>query len=184
MGWPACISHVVSVGAVYDANLGGVYGWCVAASSCATKEPNAGCSTGFASWETPYADHVTAYSNSASFLTLFAPSNDAYTTTILGRGNDSTKNYDTDFGGTSAACPYAAGAAAVLQSAAKAKTGVHLTPSKVKELLTVNGDAITDGKVAITKPRINLTNAVNAITPSSFCGPCLPSMGGWRATLQ
>ena len=72
------------------------------------------------------------------------------------------------FGGTSAACPYAAGSAAVLQQAAKAKTGAYLTPAQVKTYLVNNGDNVTDGKVAVTKPRINLGRAVNA----------LPSIGG------
>ena len=107
---------------------------------------------------------VTSYSNSASFLTLFAPSNQAYTTDIVGSGGYSSGDYDSSFGGTSAACPYAAGSAAALQQAAKAKTGSYLTPAQVKTYLVNNGDNITDGKVAVTKPRINLGRAVDALT--------------------
>lgn len=163
MGWPACISYVNSVGAVYDANIGSGFGFCVAATSCATKVAYASCSTGYVSWVTSTAaDQVTNYSNSANFLTLFAPSHNAYTTTIVGRGD--VGDYQTNFGGTSAACPYAAGAAAVLQSAAKAKTGSFLTPAKVKKYLTEQGDSITDPKVAVTKPRVNVDKAVNAIS--------------------
>ena len=46
IAWPACISYVNSVGAVYDANMG-TYGFCVDGTSCATKEATAGCATGY-----------------------------------------------------------------------------------------------------------------------------------------
>lgn len=162
MAWPACISYVNSVGAVYDASLGNL-GWCVASSSCATKQAYSGCSTRYAAFENTATDKVTAYSNSASFLTLFAPSNNAYTTDIVGSGGYSSGDYTSAFGGTSAASPYAAGAAAVLQSAAKAKTGHFLTPAEVRQYLTEYGDPITDGKVAVTKPRVDLARAVAAL---------------------
>jgi subtilisin family serine protease len=161
MGWPACISYVNSVGAVYDANFGAYYP-CVNSASCAPKTAG-GCSTGWYATDNTQPDKVTSYSNSASFLTLFAPSNQAYTTDIVGSGGYSTGDYTPSFGGTSAACPYAAGSAAVLQHAAKAQTGAYLTPAQVRTYLTSNGDNITDGKVAITKPRINLGRAVAAL---------------------
>jgi len=170
IGWPACISYVNSVGAVYDANFG-TYNPCVSADSCALKTPTSGCGTGWYVSESSSPDKVTAYSNSASFLTLFAPSNQAYTTDIVGAGGESSGDYDPTFGGTSAACPYAAGAAAVLQQAAKAKTGSYLTPAQVKTYLVNNGDNVTDAKVAVTKPRINLGRAVDAL-PST---PSLPA---------
>ena len=83
----------------------------------------------------------------------------------------SSGDYYSGFGGTSAACPYAAGAAAVLQQAAKAKTGAYLTPAQVKSYLVNNGDNVTDGKIAVTKPRINLGRAVDAITHDSVQAP-------------
>jgi len=162
MGWPACISYVNSVGAVYDASIG-TWGFCVSPSSCATKEWNAGCTTGWIAWDLTASDKVTSYSNSASFLTLFAPSHNAYTPDIVGAGGSAVGDYNSSFGGTSAACPYAAGAAAVLQNAAKAKKGSFLTPAQVKQYLVNNGDSVTDGKVSVTKPRVNLGKAVNAL---------------------
>ena len=163
MGWPACISYVNSVGAVYDANIG-TYTPCVNSSSCASKIATTGCATGYYVAESTVADKVTAYSNSATFLTLFAPSNQAYTADIVGTGGYSTGDFYSSFGGTSAACPYAAGAAAVLQHAAKAKTGSYLTPAQVKNYLTTQGDTLTDGKVTnVQKPRINLARAVAAL---------------------
>ncbi len=159
MGWPGCISNVISVGAVYDAALGDI-GWCVSEDSCAPKIATGGCSSGFYSPESGAPDSVTVYSNTASFLSLFAPANWAYTTKLGGSYWDTPYG----FGGTSAACPYAAGAAACLQSAAKARTGAYLTPDQVESYLADYGDLITDTKVDITKPRINLEHSTDAIT--------------------
>ncbi|MFT3696412.1 MAG: S8 family serine peptidase [Kofleriaceae bacterium] len=54
ISWPACAPAAVSVGAVYDANVGGLqYGNCTDAATA--------------------ADKITCFSNSASFLTLLAP---------------------------------------------------------------------------------------------------------------
>ena len=180
MGWPACISHVISVGAVYDAAFSASsIGWCVADGSCAAKIPTEGCTTGYYFPETPEPDRVIVYSNTSSSLSLLAPGNWA-TTTKMG-GGYWTSAYG--FGGTSAACPYAAGAAACLQTAARTITGSYLTPSQVKSTLIDNGDSVVDGKVAITKPRVNLSDAVDSIAgnlapyvePAASCGgntPC------------
>ncbi len=161
MGWPACISHVVSVGAVYDAGFG-TYQPCVSALSCAPKQAG-GCTSGFFATDNTAADMVTSYSNSASFLTLLAPSNRAYTLQCAALGS----TFNTSFGGTSAACPYSAGAAAALQSAAKAKLKHFLTPAQVKALLIATGKPVTDSKVAMTKPRVNLGAAISRLSPTT-----------------
>jgi subtilisin family serine protease len=167
-GWPACITHVNSVGAVYDANIGrqppGVgYYWCITDTNAWSCIPDkvwvSGCGSYGCFDASTNADLVACYSNTASFLNLLAPSHNAYT---LGLGN----GYDTDFGGTSAACPYAAGAAAVLQSVAKANQGSYLTPAQVKSTLASTGDSVNDtkhGGTSITKPRVNLGNAANQL---------------------
>ena len=182
IGAPACISHVISVGAVYDANLGSNppsgYVGCIKSGSC-VGTPAPPCDEKWYVDDPANADQVTTYSNTASFLGLLAPSNWAYTTE-LGGGYWDTAN---GFGGTSAACPYAAGAAACLQSAANTLTGSYLTPAQVKSNLVNTGDQILDGKVSITKPRVNLESAVNSLNggstsyvdPSGSCGgntPC------------
>ena len=164
---PACISSIISVGAVYDASLG-TYGFCLDDGSCATEDSTTfSCDPGqFPIWQTTGADIVTEYSNTASFLDILAPSHDAYTTDIVGSDGYSSGDYDDSFGGTSAACPYAAGAVAILQSAAKAITGDYLPPAEIRDLLTFTGDDVTDGKVAITKPRINVGTAMGTFNES------------------
>ncbi|NLU19466.1 MAG: S8 family serine peptidase [Phycisphaerae bacterium] len=168
IGWPACISSVIAVGAVYDAAFGS-YLPCVSASSCAPKTSTSGCSTGYYATDTTAADKVTSYSNSASMVGVLAPANRCYTTDIVGSDGYSTGNYTTSFGGTSAACPYAAGAVAVLQSAAKARNGAFLTPAEVRSILTTTGDNITDPKNGLVKPRVNLAAAIDGGTIPAHC---------------
>ena len=191
INWPACISHVISVGAVYDAALGrnppiGYIG-CIKNGSC-VGTPGPPCNEKWYVDEPVTSDQVTTYSNSASFLDVLAPSNWA-TTTELGGGYWDIAN---GFGGTSAACPYAAGAAACLQTAARAITGSYLTPSQVKSTLIDNGDLITDGKIAITKPRVNLGKAVDSlgggstvyVESSGSCGGRTPCYSTIQAAIN
>jgi len=165
MAAPACISFINSVGAVYDANLGFSLGFCLdPAETCAGTVPDSRCSSGNQmAWDTTAADKVAVYSNSSPLLTLFAPSHYAYTTDIVGSGGYNTSgDYIHNFGGTSAAAPYAAGSAAVLQSASMELNGSFLEPDQVRQQLVNNGNNLTDTKVSLTKPRINLANAVTA----------------------
>lgn len=92
MASPACTPGVVSVGAVYDANWGGPYGWGVC-SDPASSAP----------------DRIPCFSNSASFLTLLAPG--AFVTAA-----------GVQMAGTSQAAPHVSAAAAVLKSAHPADT--------------------------------------------------------------
>jgi len=164
---PACVSGAISVGSVYDASYGTVVG-CITSGSCAPKFPDDLCSTGFAVQETTAADKVPAYSNTSGFLGVLAPSNRAHTTDIVGAGGYGSGDYTTTFGGTSAACPYAAGGVAALQSAAKALLGRFLTAAEVRANLVATGDNITDTKAPITKPRINLAHAIQSLGQTTF----------------
>jgi hypothetical protein len=160
IAWPACISSVISVGAVYDAAFGTYYP-CISSDSCSPTKVLGGCTSGAYAVDQTAADQVTSYANMASFVTLLAPANQCYTLDIAGSAGYSSGDYYDGFGGTSAACPYAAGAVACLQSAAKALTGSYLSPAEVKSRLTQYGDSITDLKVAITTPRVNLERTIN-----------------------
>lgn len=169
IAWPSCISSVIAVGAVFDASLGSL-GFCVDASSCA---PNQGshvyCSPNPIAWSySIMPDRETPYSNTAPILGLFAPSHNAYTTAKGG-------SYVSTFGGTSAASPYAAGAAAILQSAAKAKLGFFLSPADMRSILVSTGDPVTDVKINYGKKRINLEAAVIAL--ASEPAPALNYIG-------
>ncbi|MBF0550271.1 MAG: S8 family serine peptidase, partial [Deltaproteobacteria bacterium] len=151
MGGPACVSKVISVGAVYDADIGRSPGFCVQEQSC-IKSENTGCTSGWSCRdETTAADKVACFSNSATFLSVLAPSRNAYTTGLVSQGG-----YKATFGGTSAACPYAAGAAVLLQGYHKATTGAFKSPAEIKNELVATGKPMIDPKSGLTTPRVNL----------------------------
>lgn len=149
---PACVDHTIAVGAVYDANLGSL-GWCVAPSSCVASS-SGGCASGWACQETTSADQVTCYSNSAAILDILAPADNARAP-ALGGGY-------ANFGGTSAASPYAAGAAAILIHAARS-AGLPLSPTDIRTYFTSTGTPRFDPKSGLTKPRVDLGEAVGAL---------------------
>ena len=167
MSSPACVSSVISVGAVYDSGYASSTTFCVEVESCVSKFQDGNCFSGWGHSEPPQADRVTGYSNTAGFLDILAPSHRAYTTDIVGNDGYNTGDYDTGFGGTSAACPYAAGAVAALQSAARATQGRFLMPAEVRTILAMTGDMVTDVKnTSIRKPRVNLGRAIESLGQS------------------
>ena len=127
ISWPAAMSNVISVGAVFDTT-----------------------------------DEVTGYSNTADNLDILAPADPMYTTDIVGPLGYSSGDYTPNFNGTSSATPFAAGVVAAIQQASKEKLGDYHTPSSLRELLIRSGDPVTDTKVPITKPRVNLGNAIDS----------------------
>ncbi|MCX8031517.1 MAG: carboxypeptidase regulatory-like domain-containing protein [Thermodesulfovibrionales bacterium] len=138
---PACVPAAVSVGAVYDGNIGSI-----SYSTCSDL--------------TTYADKVTCFSNSATFLTMLAP------------GASVTAGGYTMFG-TSQATPHIAGSIAVLK-------GQNAFPSETTDQIlnrmTTNGVQVTDHRNNITKPRIDLLAAVGgsctySISPTSQTFP-------------
>ncbi len=95
VSFPACVAEATSVGGVYDANVGSV-SWC----------GNSGCTTILCTDNPTFADKFVCHSNAGLTLDVLAP-DWRTTTTRLGGGT-------TDFGGTSAASPYVAGAYALI----------------------------------------------------------------------
>jgi len=165
LGTPACISSVIAVGAVFDAGYGSIT-YCIDSDSCAPKYSHSGCAPNRATDDVTAADKVAHYSNAAHFLGLLAPSHRTHTTDIVGAGGFAGGDYNLNFGGTSAAAPYAAGAVAALQSAARAILGHYLTPAEVRATLTSTGDLITDSKATqIIKPRVNVGRAIDSLLP-------------------
>jgi subtilisin family serine protease len=122
---PACISSAVSVGS--------------------TEDGSGGTTT----------DSVSAFSNSARFLTLLAPG-DLITSSIPGGGFAS-------FAGTSMAAPHAAGAFAILRQAAPSAT-----VSQMIAALETSGVPVFDPANSITKPRIRIVDALNQLPSVDF----------------
>jgi len=153
---PACISSVISVGAVYDAAFGDTFP-CVSGDSCVAIPDNSGsCDSGHYTNDVSSYRNVPSYSNSAPFLDLLASADNAYTTQVGG-------GFITNFNGTSAACPYAAGAVVLLQTWSKHRIGRYLTPDEVRQTLVANGTPITDPKSNVTTPLVNVGKAVATI---------------------
>ncbi len=125
ISWPSAISHVISVGAVYDTT-----------------------------------DQVTDYSNSHDLLDILAPADPVYTTDIIGAAGYDPGDYFPTFAGTSSSCPFAAGCVASIQRAAMMQIRRFLIPEEIRGILINTGDPVTDTKVAVTKPRVNLGAAV------------------------
>jgi subtilisin family serine protease len=130
---PACMSNVISVGAVYDANLGPTH---FATCNDAVTGP----------------DRVTCYSNSSNFLDILAPAHCATTAST-------THERETCFGGTSASTPFAAGVAATLLEAAK----TPLTNDSMRHLLVSSGVADFDDKSGLFIPRLDAQAAHDAL---------------------
>jgi subtilisin len=122
---PACISSAVSVGSTEDGSDGTA------------------------------TDSVSAFSNSARFLTLLAPG-DSITSSIPGGGF-------ADFAGTSMAAPHAAGAFAILRQAAPSAT-----VSQMIAALETSGVPVFDPANSITKPRIRIVDALNQLPSVHF----------------
>ena len=160
LAWPACYSGVISVGAVYDYSASSIYSCLDSTASCVYQD-TASCSSGYRclnSSVTPGT--VCCYSNSSSNLDILAPSHNVTTTDIAGSSGYSSGNYVSGFGGTSAACPYAAGAVAVIQQEYHDAYGEYRSPQSIRSLLVDTGTPILDSKSNISTPLVNLDDAV------------------------
>jgi len=145
---PACLLNVISVGAVYDANIG-------PANFSICSDPVSG------------PDRVACYSNSADFLDILAPAHcatTASTTSSTGRKNC--------FGGTSSSTPFAAGVAATLLEAADAP----LDNDSMRRLLVESGVAIFDEKSGLLTPRIDAQAAHHMLAAALSPPPTAPCL--------
>ncbi len=97
-------------------------------------------------------EQVAWFSNSASSLTLLAPGV-AITSSVPGGGFASKS-------GTSMAAPHVAGALAILRCA---RPGY--APDAYVSALVSTGQPITDTRNGLTRPRVNVSAAVNALAP-------------------
>jgi uncharacterized repeat protein (TIGR01451 family) len=141
LGNPACTPGVVSVGAVYDAAYG-------------TLEWQAPADTGSQCTDSSAADHVTCFSQSASYLSMLAPG------TFVNAPNSSFQQ-----SGTSQATPHVAGAVAVLRARYPAES-----LSETLQRLQLSDFKDTDAANGITTPRLDLLASVNQGTAISLSG--------------
>ena len=136
---PACITNTISVGSAWDVDPG----W-VPYRFCLDPDCNEVCDDS-QRWQRA----VSCYSNSNPYLDLIAPSEylraaDAGGVTV-------------DFGGTSGASAYVAGAAALI---AQALPGIE--PNTTKFLLAATGVPTMDDKNGLIRPIVDLAAAVDA----------------------
>lgn len=125
MGLPACTPGIVSVGAVYADNYNTGYTW---GNNLCTDYSTA-------------PDKIACFSDSASFMTLWAPG-----ALITAAGITE--------GGTSQASPHVAGAVAMLRAAFPSDS-LNMTLNR----LTTSRTQITDTRNGLTKPRLDLEAA-------------------------
>jgi cysteine-rich repeat protein len=146
---PACVTEAISVGGVYDANVGGV-GWC----------GNADCSVILCS-DVSGPDVFVCHSNSDEILDILAPD---WRTTSPDVGGGTSP-----FGGTSAASPYAAGQAALLLEA-----DPTLQPEDIRNLLASNGPSVTNPENGLSFPRSDVEAALASL---GVCGDSIVDFG-------
>ncbi len=121
VSYPAADPNTITVGAVYDANVGGTWSYGSGAKAFTTD-----------------ADRITPFSQRhASLVDVFAP---GAPITGAGAGTALTTQH-----GTSQAAPHVAGAAVLAQQLAVQTLGRRLTVSEFRSLLTDTGVTIHDG---------------------------------------
>jgi subtilisin family serine protease len=145
VAWPACISHAIAVGAVYDANVG-LQSWTDLQCN------QLGCIDAFTD-----ADGVACYSDSGEKLGVWAPSTCA-TTAARGGGTQDC------FGGTSAAAPYVAGVAALLSQAVPSRSVAGL-----RQALELTGRKVVDSRNGIERRRVDAQEAL--VRLQTGCNP-------------
>ncbi len=121
--------------------------------ACISTAVSVGSTKDGSSGATP-VDTVSSFSNSASILKLLAPG-EWILSSVPGGGTATWR-------GTSMATPHVVGAWAVLKSRVPSAT-----VDQVLSALTTTGVSVTDSRNGITKPRIRLDAALNALAPPS-----------------
>lgn len=154
VAFPACVSSALAVGAVYDDEI------CTLPApppfdclsneiSFAPDQCRSHCT------DETKADRVACYTDSGERLDVWAPSHCARTPAKGG-------GLDDCFGGTSAAAPYVAGAAALL---AQARPGA--TVAGLRTALRDTGKAINDGRNEVTRNRVDVAAALATLQACS-----------------
>ena len=138
ISYPACVADAISVGGVYDASFSMV-SWC-----------GATCDDILCTDAPVVADDFVCHTNSDEILDLLAPDFRTFTSEVGGTA--------ANFGGTSAASPYAAALAALLIERDPA-----LTPAGLRTLMTSNGPLVNNSANGLNHRRTDV---------STFFGIC------------
>jgi len=149
IAFPACTAEAISVGGVYDANVGGI-SWC-----------GATCSTILCTDSTTFADKFVCHSNSDEILDVLAPDWRTYTSQLGGGA--------VNFGGTSAASPYASALAALLIEQDPGRS-----PEDIRSLMKNNGPMVTNSDNGLSFRRTDVTSL---FVPPSVCGNSVAEAG-------
>lgn len=144
LAWPACLSGVHAIGAVYSEDLGWVER-CVAADSCVLTEDHQNCPAGTLVRDRAMHGEVPAYSNSHPLLSLLATA-----------PTDQPPR-------TQAASARVVQAAETLQNTAQRGYGVWLTALELERLLTQSGEPLTDPKSGVATPQLQLQRAMTTL---------------------
>jgi subtilisin family serine protease len=155
INFPACVEEAISVGGVYDADVGSA-SWCLnfSCSQFCTDNPTA-------------ADDFVCHSNSGTILDILAP-NYRTNTPALGGGTDP------EFAGTSASSPYAAGEAALILEAQPLTL-----PAGIRALLQAHGPSVTNPDSGLAFTRSDVGGVIDALVgePETESVPALPAPG-------
>ena len=148
---PACLSQVVSVGAVFDADLGR-RGFQLSEQSCLAAAGDG------LYYQDTAPDLPANYSNShPTMVDLLAPGHSAATIGLSG-------SLRSDFGGTSAAAAYASGAAVLAQQIALEKKGALLSSEEMVDLFQATGLRLADPKSDAVNSRIDIAAATEKLS--------------------
>ncbi len=135
ISYPAVSPYVISVGATYDNNMGSQT-WNFGTFSC--NDP------------TVAVNGMTCFGNRASFLDLLAPGAIISTTGINGN--------IVPISGTSFSAPHVSGTIALMK-----QRNPQMTAAQIEQILKTTGYQVYDPLTALTFPRVNAWNAVNAV---------------------
>lgn len=164
MGFPAISPHVVSVGSVYDDDIGARTYW-----------DQAACTRSQADQITPYSQRLSAPSGTSSGTTVFAPG--GLVTSVGHRSDQDTRSDD----GTSQAAPVVAGLIALMQDAYSSwypeghKSPTLMSVADIKSILrhtakTVNDDDLGRDNVTNTGASFLRIDALDAVRVASRFG--------------
>jgi len=146
IAFPACVPSAISVGGVYDADVGSI-SWCTPS----------GCVPALCTDSTTAPDQFVCHTNSGVDLDVLAPD---WRTHTSAQGGGAT-----NFGGTSAAAPYVSGLSALLLEQDPSRT-----PSDLLNLMTVDSPLVTNPDSGLSFPRADVSAAFSACGDGNVTG--------------